>query len=70
MEIARHWRIKQQRYQMEGQVCPVCGACCFPPRPVCPQCVPEQFFMQERTRLQVEAPALFTQVEAKLPALT
>jgi uncharacterized OB-fold protein len=38
MEIARHWRLKAQRYRLEGSVCPICGQLNFPPRPVCPQC--------------------------------
>jgi len=35
MEIPRHWRLKAQRYRLEGSVCPVCGQVSFPPRPVC-----------------------------------
>jgi uncharacterized OB-fold protein len=38
MEIPRHWRLKAQRYRLEGSVCPVCGQVTFPPRPVCPHC--------------------------------
>jgi len=36
MEIPRHWRLKAQRYRLEGTVCPTCGELTFPPRPVCP----------------------------------
>ncbi len=36
MEIPRHWRLKAQRYRLEGSYCPVCGQFTFPPRPVCP----------------------------------
>jgi uncharacterized OB-fold protein len=48
MEIPRHWRLKQQRYQLRGEVCPHCEARLFPPRDVCPSCgqdarVPYQF---------------------------
>ena len=25
MEISRHWRLKAQRYRLEGSFCPVCG---------------------------------------------
>jgi hypothetical protein len=38
MEIARHWRLKGQRYRLEGSACTVCGRLSFPPRPVCPDC--------------------------------
>jgi uncharacterized OB-fold protein len=38
MEIARHWRLKQQRYGLVGEVCPHCDAKIFPPRDVCPNC--------------------------------
>jgi uncharacterized OB-fold protein len=38
MEIARHWRLKQQRYALMGEVCPHCEAKIFPPRDVCPEC--------------------------------
>jgi len=38
MEIPRHWRLKQQRYALMGEVCPHCDAKIFPPRDVCPEC--------------------------------
>ena len=38
IEIARHWRLKSQRYQLVGEVCPECGHKMFPPRDVCPEC--------------------------------
>jgi uncharacterized OB-fold protein len=38
MEIARHWRLKQQRYGLMGEVCPHCDFKIFPPRDVCPNC--------------------------------
>jgi predicted amidophosphoribosyltransferase len=38
MEIVRHWRLKAQRYRLEGSICPSCGKPMFPPRPVCPHC--------------------------------
>ncbi len=37
MEITRHWRLKAQRYRLEGSACPTCGQLTFPPRPVCAQ---------------------------------
>jgi uncharacterized OB-fold protein len=38
MEIPRHWRLKDQRYKLVGEVCPHCQAKLFPPRDVCPEC--------------------------------
>lgn len=38
MEIARHWRLKEQRYNLVGSACPQCGQKYFPPREVCPKC--------------------------------
>jgi uncharacterized OB-fold protein len=37
-EIARHWRLNAQRYQLVGEVCPKCDGKIFPPRDVCPYC--------------------------------
>ena len=38
MENPRHWRLKQQRYALMGQVCNQCNAKIFPPREICPEC--------------------------------
>ena len=38
MEIPRHWRLKQQRYGLVGEVCPHCETKIFPPRDICPAC--------------------------------
>ena len=38
VEIARHWRLKPQRYGLIGEVCPDCHEKIFPPRDVCPHC--------------------------------
>ena len=38
IEIARHWRLKAQRYSLVGEVCPDCNKKIFPPRDVCPYC--------------------------------
>ncbi len=38
MEIARHWRLKAQRYGLVGEVCPHCDVKIFPPRDLCPEC--------------------------------
>jgi uncharacterized OB-fold protein len=38
MEISQHWRLKQQRYGLVGEVCPHCEGKIFPPRDICPNC--------------------------------
>jgi uncharacterized OB-fold protein len=38
MDLARNWRLKGQRYRLEGAVCADCGAKFFPPRQVCAEC--------------------------------
>ena len=38
MEIPRHWRMKAQRYRLEGSICRGCGRPSFPPRPLCARC--------------------------------
>jgi uncharacterized OB-fold protein len=38
MEIPRHWRLKQERYGLIGEVCPHCDHKIFPPRDFCPDC--------------------------------
>jgi uncharacterized OB-fold protein len=37
-ELARHWRLRDQRYQLIGNRCSRCGAKFFPPRQVCTEC--------------------------------
>lgn len=37
-EIARNWRLKDQRYRLEGEICNGCEQAIFPPRDVCPHC--------------------------------
>jgi uncharacterized OB-fold protein len=41
MEISRHWRLRQQRYGLVGEICPHCRGKIFPPRDVCPHCAGE-----------------------------
>ena len=36
--IARHWRLKSQRYSLTGQTCRDCNTLSFPPRDICPVC--------------------------------
>jgi len=38
METPRYWRLRAQRYRLEGSVCPICGRVSFPPRPFCRHC--------------------------------
>ncbi len=38
MGLPTHWRLKNQRYNLTGEVCRTCGARLFPPRDVCPEC--------------------------------
>ncbi|MEK7498222.1 MAG: zinc ribbon domain-containing protein [Patescibacteria group bacterium] len=38
MEIARHWRLNQQRYKLVGERCNSCESFIFPPRDACPIC--------------------------------
>ena len=38
MEIARHWRLNQQRYSLVGEQCPGCERKIFPPRDSCLDC--------------------------------
>ncbi len=38
MDIPRYWRLKDQRYRLQGTVCENCGQYSFPPRAVCPKC--------------------------------
>lgn len=38
MEISRNWRLRRQRYRLEGSECSACNTPAFPPREVCPRC--------------------------------
>jgi uncharacterized protein len=38
MEVSRHWRLRQQRYSLVGEVCQHCQEKIFPPRDICPEC--------------------------------
>ncbi len=37
-KIALNWRLKGERYRLEGEECPHCGVKIFPPRDICPEC--------------------------------
>lgn len=48
--ISRMWRIRKQRLDLVGEVCPHCDHKIFPPRDVCPNCgdeAEEQFTFPE-----------------------
>jgi uncharacterized OB-fold protein len=55
MDVPRHWRLKAQRYRLEGALCPVCGRPSFPPRPACPDCIERRMTIVD-TRLSVTTP--------------
>lgn len=38
MDIPRYWRLRNQRYRLEGRKCNNCGNISFPPRIVCKKC--------------------------------
>ena len=38
MRIAQTWRLKGQRYALQGSKCQNCQNVMFPPREVCPHC--------------------------------
>ena len=42
MDISRNWRLRAQRYRLEGGRCRSCNTLTFPPRPVCPNCGADQ----------------------------
>jgi len=37
-KVAHDWRLRGQRYRLEGEICNHCGAKIFPPRDICPEC--------------------------------
>lgn len=43
MDLARNWRLRGQRYRLEGNACKTCGAKFFPPRQVCSECRHTEF---------------------------
>ncbi len=42
MDIPRYWRLKKQRYRLQGKKCTECGQLSFPPRMVCRKCKSRQ----------------------------
>ena len=65
MEIPRHWRLKAQRYRMEGSLCPLCGEILFPPRPVCPHCRSQLGQLALGQAVILAAPTGLTTVDAQ-----
>lgn len=63
MEIPRHWRLKDQRYRLVGEICPRCDEKIFPPRDVCPNCKDE---IDRRVVLKVGVQNKLTKVEEKV----
>src|SRR5439155_22599172 len=43
MNLPQMWRLRDQRYRLEGMQCTRCGTKIFPAKPVCPQCGSETF---------------------------
>lgn len=52
MEIARHWRLNNQRYKLEGSICEECNTINFPPRVVCEVCISESEGVIYKTELK------------------
>ncbi|HLO15539.1 MAG TPA: zinc ribbon domain-containing protein [Anaerolineales bacterium] len=72
MEIPRHWRLKTQRYRLEGATCLTCGQFIFPPRPVCPHYTGQLTEIAERglavvliltNPTDIESPNMYTFME-------
>lgn len=38
MAVPNLWRTKEQRYRLQGDICPACNNTIFPPKRVCPHC--------------------------------
>jgi len=66
MEIPRHWRLKAQRYRLEGSTCPNCGQPILPPRPVCPHCSVKQEQIVDRIILVLLPSLTLSDVEAHI----
>jgi len=66
MEIPRLWRLKAQRYRLEGFTCPNCGRYIFPPRPVCPYCTAKPMQTANRIITILLPLTTLTEVEAHI----
>jgi len=67
MEITRHWRLKAQRYRLEGSICPSCGEPMFPLRPVCPHCASQLWRLTGSGILLLPASINTSDVETRIP---
>ena len=47
MEVARHWRMNNQRYKLQGSSCTCCGKTFFGPRLICDSCSQNQIAVYE-----------------------
>jgi hypothetical protein len=55
MAVPILWRNRRQRYNLEGERCPVCERAVFPPRQVCPYCSREHIAGVESTASSLDA---------------
>jgi uncharacterized OB-fold protein len=66
MEIPRHWRLKAQRYRLEGSNCPTCGRLTFPPRPMCPHCAFQSAWADVSELTVLSKPIGLTNIEPQI----
>lgn len=66
MEIPRHWRLKAQRYRLEGSICPRCSQLIFPPRPVCPHCTDQLARIADSIILILPATMNISDIESRM----
>ena len=65
MAVPNLWRTKNQRYRLQGEICPACSNAVFPPRQVCPRCGSS---MDERHSHRNQKPVMVVAYHAQ-PAL-
>ena len=67
MEIARHWRLSNQRYTLTGAVCSHCGKQFVSARPVCNVCHTSDVSTQivGRHEIMHEEPARLYELEQR-----
>lgn len=66
MDIPRHWRLREQRYRLIGEVCLHCDEKIFPPRAICPACGGEGVSKTEFTNEETDVPANMLVTQALL----
>ncbi|MCX6047705.1 MAG: zinc ribbon domain-containing protein [Chloroflexi bacterium] len=57
------WRTNQQRYRLQGAICPTCTTVLFPPRACCPACQQQTAVAKRR----VSSPTSNAHLDALLP---